>query len=400
MLEVGWRTARLCAHETYMDCPYYEQLQYAGDTRIQALVSLYMTGDGRLMRNAISSSTARARRKARRSAARRPRLQQYIPPFSLWWIGMVHDYWMYQDDAAFVRAQLPGVRAVLTFFAGRQQADGLLANVGWWNYVDWVDAWGGGVPPLGERGESSLLDLQLLLAYQWAAELEGVARADGAGRSLSRLGGRASARRSDRPTGRRTAASSRTPRTARRSRSTRRRWRFSPASSSPASGSALAERMLAEPGLAPASIYFRYYVHRAAIEAGLGDRYLDWLDQWRDMLALGLTTWAEKSEPSRSDAHAWGSSPNVEILRTVLGVDSAAPGFAEVRIEPHLGALTEISGRVPHPKGFVDVTLTRTGDALDARVTLPDGINGLCLEREALHVDGDADGERQVGAPL
>jgi hypothetical protein len=25
--DVGWRTARLCADETYMDCPYCEQLQ-------------------------------------------------------------------------------------------------------------------------------------------------------------------------------------------------------------------------------------------------------------------------------------------------------------------------------------------------------------------------------------
>ncbi len=36
-----------------MDCPYYEQLQYGGDTRIQGLVSMYMTGDGRLIKNAI-----------------------------------------------------------------------------------------------------------------------------------------------------------------------------------------------------------------------------------------------------------------------------------------------------------------------------------------------------------
>ena len=49
IMEVGWRTAKLCAFETYMDCPYYEQLQYVGDTRIQALVSLYNSGDDRLM---------------------------------------------------------------------------------------------------------------------------------------------------------------------------------------------------------------------------------------------------------------------------------------------------------------------------------------------------------------
>ncbi|PYL82930.1 MAG: hypothetical protein DMF21_00840, partial [Verrucomicrobia bacterium] len=37
--KVGWRTARLCAHDTYMDTPYWERLQYVGNTRLQALVS-------------------------------------------------------------------------------------------------------------------------------------------------------------------------------------------------------------------------------------------------------------------------------------------------------------------------------------------------------------------------
>ncbi len=54
MLDIGWRTARLCAVETYMDCPYFEQLQYIGDARIQGLVSLYNSGDDKLLKNALN----------------------------------------------------------------------------------------------------------------------------------------------------------------------------------------------------------------------------------------------------------------------------------------------------------------------------------------------------------
>jgi len=54
VLDIGWRAARLCAIETYMDCPYYEQLQYIRDARIQAMVSIYNSGDDRLVRNALN----------------------------------------------------------------------------------------------------------------------------------------------------------------------------------------------------------------------------------------------------------------------------------------------------------------------------------------------------------
>src|ERR1035441_10260128 len=51
-----------------MDCPYYEQLQYAGDTRVQALVSLYMTGAPR--ETSFVSTTASAASKPK--TAERP----------------------------------------------------------------------------------------------------------------------------------------------------------------------------------------------------------------------------------------------------------------------------------------------------------------------------------------
>ena len=53
MWRMNWNGARIGAFETYMDTPYWEQLQYVGDTRLQGLISLYVSGDDRLLRQAI-----------------------------------------------------------------------------------------------------------------------------------------------------------------------------------------------------------------------------------------------------------------------------------------------------------------------------------------------------------
>jgi hypothetical protein len=174
MLDIGWRTARLCAVETYMDCPYYEQLQYIGDGRIQGLVSLYNSGDDRLLRNAINQADY-SRQPEGVTLSRHPSFTpQYIPTFSLWYIGMLHDYWMYGADTNFIKGKLAGERQVLNYFRNYQLADGSLKGVPYWMFTDWVTAkeWNAGVGPVGKDGSSALLDLQLLWAYQLAAELE------------------------------------------------------------------------------------------------------------------------------------------------------------------------------------------------------------------------------------
>ncbi len=81
-----------------MDTPYYEQLQYVGDTRIQALISYAVAGDDRLARQALRAfDNSRIPEGITRS--RYPSsLPQSIPTFSLLYVDMLHDYWMYRPD--------------------------------------------------------------------------------------------------------------------------------------------------------------------------------------------------------------------------------------------------------------------------------------------------------------
>jgi hypothetical protein len=375
MWETGWRTAQLCAHETYMDCPYYEQLQYAGDTRIQSLVSLFMTGDGRLMRNAIEQIDS-SRTPEGATFSRAPSvLQQYIPPFCLWWVGMVHDYWRYVDDPAFVREMLGGVRAVLGFYERYLKPDGLLGAMPWWNYVDWVDGFENGRPPSEPHVMPAAIQLQYVLALRWAAELENAlgdpvfARRDAA--MAARLA--EAVRKSFWNAGRRMYSED----LAQTKYSQHANVLAVLAGLAAGEGGIrdLMQRVESDRTLARCSVYFRYYLDRAMVEAGLGDRYLERLGTWEFMLKEGLTTWAEIDSPyTRSDCHAWGASPNIEFLRTVLGVDSAGPGFSKITVKPHLGPLQKVSGVVPHPKGVIRVTVERQGRGYKLDVKAPAGV--------------------------
>lgn len=378
ILNTGFHTARLCAHETYMDCPFYEQLQYAGDARIQMLVSIYTTGDTRLMRNGIellnSSRTAEGATYSRAPSA----LQQYIPPFSLWWIGMVHDYRLYTEDEAFVKEMLPGVRSVLAFYARYQKPNGSLMHMPWWNFVDWVKQWPNGEPPSDpDHSSAAALDLQLILAYQWAADLE------------REMGSKALATEYN-------ASAEQLKKTVLAQDWDEARGLFAdqPAHTTysqhvnalaviahlvpPDQGKAIMQKVLSDTSLAQASIYFRAYTNAALREVDLGDLYLDQLGAWRDMLSQGLTTWAEWSgNDTRSDCHAWGASPNFELLRTVAGIESDAPGFARVRISPNLGPLKEVTASMPHPQGEIKVNLHRNPvGKLIADINLPSGVPG------------------------
>ncbi|MEO5816746.1 MAG: alpha-L-rhamnosidase C-terminal domain-containing protein [Gemmatimonadaceae bacterium] len=376
MWKMNWNGARIGAFETYMDTPYYEQLQYVGDTRLQALISLYVAGDDRLMRQAITHFDD-SRIPEGITASRYPsQLQQLIPPFSLVYVAMVHDHYMHRDDRPFARQLLPGIRGVLDWYGRRVDETGLLGPMPYWNFVDWADRWQRGVPAGADNGHSATISLLYAYALDRAAVLEADLGLPAVAQSYRARADslRAAARKRAWDPARKLFRDS--PDSAAYSQQTNVLAILTDAVPV-AEQRALMERVLSDTTLIPASYYFSFYTLEALQKVGLGDRYIEQLAPWRSMLALGLTSAPEKPEPTRSDSHAWSAHPNYGLLATVLGVRPASPGFRTVRIAPALGPLKKAGGRVPHPHGDIDVNLFREGArGLRGTVSLPPGVTG------------------------
>ncbi len=405
--QIGWRTARLDAHDTYMDTPYWEQMQYIGDTRIQALISYSVAGDDRLARQAISAFN-NSRVPDGITLSRYPTsMFQAIPTFSLLWVGMVHDFWMYRNDPAFVREQLVGTRTALDWFLRHQRSDGLLDALIWWPFVDWGSDFGFGIPPEDPDGGSTSMALQFVEALRNASDLETAlgdpvraetyrAAADRAVTAVKKLCWNTEyALFADTPAQKHFSQHANilavwldvVPRPQQQDLLTR--------ILSATDANFHSARKI--PSMTAATYYFRFYLARAIEHAGLGDRYLDLLGPWRTMVSLGLTTWAEQPEPTRSDSHAWSAHPNYDLLRIVAGIRPATPGFASVSIEPHLGALKHVQASEPHPGGPIDVEFTRTASSVNARISLPSGLPGELIwqgKTYSLHA-----GEQTVSLP-
>jgi alpha-L-rhamnosidase len=390
--EVGWRTARLCAGETYMDCPYYEQLQYLGDTRIQALISLNVSGDDRLMRNALEQAD-HSRMPEGLTLSRGPSyIPQVIPAFSLYWIDMVHDYYLYREDDDFIRTLLPGIEAVLGWFERRVDFTGMLGPLDWFNFADWTGGFMVGSPPGSDLGHSALISLNYAYALSRAAEL------------FTYFG---ELDRSEALLSRATEYSLQAERT--RNSVYNLCFDFSrdlladiplddPTRDLYNSGvysqhtniwgiltDAIPEddqpevmkKILEDKELIQTTIYFRFYLFQALKKTGMADQYTGMLGSWERMLENGLTTFQEGDEKDRSDCHAWSASPLYHFLSLVAGITPAEPGFRSVRIEPALGDLKKIDATLPHPAGPIQVHLERKGkEGIKGTVVLPEGIPG------------------------
>lgn len=377
---IALRTLQMCAHETYMDCPYYEQLMYIGDARLEILTQYAVSRDDRLPRKALEMFDL-SRDVTGFTASRHPvRDRQVIPPFSLWWIGCIHDYATWRNDPATVKERLPGARAVIDAWLGCRNRQGLVEMPPGWNYTDWVPGWIRGTAPVGKDGLSSPIQWQVVLALDMLAELEawcgepelaawakrqaadlakkitahfwnarrGLFANDTTHRfycehsqCLAVLSGRISA-------GQRNAVRRNLPKSQ-------------------------------ELGLEQTTIYFSHYLFETCRTLGLEKMWFARLQPWLELEGKGFKTTYEFPEPGRSDCHAWGAYPLFHSHASILGVRPVGFGFHTVEIAPSLGPLHEASGALVHPRGTIRTHFVRRGTRLEAEVTLPSKVEGTLV---------------------
>lgn len=378
--DVAWRTALLCAGETYFDCPYYEQLQYEGDTRIQALISLYVTGDDRLMRKAIldfyHSRVPEGLTQGRYPSNR----LQVIPPYSLFWISMVYDYWMNRKDDEFINQFLPAISEVLNWYEKNiDDKKKMLGPMKWWNFIDYTDPFPEGVPPGANDGNSSIISLQYSYTLQQAAKLFNYFGKNNEDLQYTKLALELNSNTYRLCFDKERSEMADTPEM--KSYSQHAGIMAILAGAIPESEKKDAMlKILNDSSLSPVTFYYRFYLTQALKSSHMADLYYSQLKPWRDMLDIGLTTFAEKPEPARSDCHAWSASPLYDYFATICGITSDAPGFSSVLIAPSLGELTQVNATIPHPLGEIAVTLLRKGkNGIAADISLPDQVKGTFI---------------------
>lgn len=362
--EISERTLRRCMHETYEDCPFYEQLQYAMDSRTEILYTYAVSADDRLARKCMDDFRRSQRHDGLINCSYPCVRPNVIPGFSIYYILMLYDHMMYFDDRELLEEHVLAVSGILNYFHKNRTEEGYVKKLGGlngreanWSFIDWTPEWDDttGVPSAILEGPITMESLLYVLGLQkGAAILEHLGQKEQASIYYERAQAVQEAVRKyctgtdgmlqDGPGVEQYSQHVQV-------------FSILTDTTDPEQGRRNLERTLMHPqDYAQCSVAMAFYLFRALQKTNLYTWTKEYSKLWIRMLEKGLTTCVEDEIGERSDCHAWGSLILYELPAVVLGVQPAKPGYRSVCIRPEPGCLEYAEGNVMTPKGMVRVS--------------------------------------------
>lgn len=296
-----------------------------------------------------------------------------IMDYTFYWFLGIYDYYLYTGDKSFITQFYPRMQTLMQYCLNRRNADGLMQGLpGDWIFIDWAAG-------LSKKGEVSFEQLLLARSLETMALCADIAN-DGAGavkykalstdlrKKLFEIYWNES---------KQALVHSRVD-----GKQTENVTRYANMFSiffdyfNEQQKQAVKKSVLLNNNIQKITTpYMRFYELEALCAMGEQDYVLkEMKDYWGGMLKLGATSFWEEYNPAKkgvehyamygrefgkSLCHAWGASPIYLLGKYYLGVKPTSAGYANYSVTPNLGGLQWMQGKVPTPKGEIEMYVTK-----------------------------------------
>ncbi|MBQ8186710.1 MAG: hypothetical protein IJ037_07540 [Clostridia bacterium] len=378
--KISVSTLMRCMQESYEDCPYYEQLQYAMDTSLQMIFNYQLTDDDALARKAINDFRLSQRADGLLSS-RYPTVEpQFIPSFSFYYIFMVAEHYKRFGDKTLVRENLRAIDGVLEWFDGRIDGTGLLTETVYWDFIDWAATWRVGEVSTGDDSHMAIASAMYVYFLRLGA---GLAEACGRNSTADEYRTRADAvadaiekhcwdeERGLYADDLNHAYFSQHMQV----------WCTLTGIADPARARRIMENAVQLD--TKCTFAYAYFWFRALEQAGLYAETERMMNRLRGLIDLNCSTIPETPDAPRSECHAWGAIAIYEFAAVVLGVRTISAAEKKISIAPRIDRRTHARGSVYTGCGkvYVDwkaengefVLHVESEAGAHKAITLPDG---------------------------
>jgi len=369
--ETGAYTVHLCMQDLVWDGIKRDRLPWIGDLHPEAMVISTVFGNDRLVPATLDYV---------RDRTPLPGWMHGISSYSLWWILIHYDWYLYHGDLKYLKEQRDYLVGLLAHIESLVDASGQ-EHLDGYRFLEWPTSRD---PAAIDFGLQALTAIALVrgfallrvlnrkkeaaraaLAHQRAMACRRAPTASKQANALAVLAGMADAAETNR-------------------------------------------KILAKDPYRGLSTFYGYYILQARARAGDCAGCLRLIrNYWGGMLKMGATTFWEGFETDwmkgstridelpqegkrdihadfgdfcypglrHSLCHGWAAGPTAWLTEHVLGLAPATLGFAGLRVTPHLANLKFAEGALPTPLGIVKVRHTRRDDGrIETELTVPKGV--------------------------
>ncbi|UHA59992.1 family 78 glycoside hydrolase catalytic domain [Metabacillus litoralis] len=376
--EISKHTIRMCAQDTIIDCPAYEQALWTGDSYNISLMNYYTFGNYDLVKRCL--------RLISKSVYRSPLPESHVPSgwqnvltaWSILWMMACKEYYRYSGDLEFIKEVYPELKLTVERFKEFMNEDGLV-EISAWNMLDWA-------PMDTEHKIVTHQNALLVDALKQTAYLASIiGEGDDEKRFLTLAKNLKEAINTHLWDESNMVYVDSIHEDGTKSKVKSVQTNLIALITGCAEGfrKECIEKYIKNPPddfVQIKSPFVLFFYYQALMDLEHDDLVLDNIrNNYGFMLEHDATTCWEgweliEGDFSRSHCHAWSAAPTYVFGVLFLGVKPLEPGFTKVEISPNLNGLQWVKGSVPIPQGKIDIYCKDLGDYIDLQITLPEDV--------------------------